>query len=159
MPQKIECETGITEDQIEYLLTGTSWGALAGDVFKTPIDEKRAWKQNRASLLATYLEKYGEFSRPWAWWQFDAVEPRQVDEAGDFMKTEAVYLEHHAELLTKAEKEHLQNHGLTRWQQMPVSEMTDVEDYKSQNYRDLLSADELAALEEHLASTKKESIQ
>jgi hypothetical protein len=77
MPKHIDRETGLTEDQTEYLLTGMSWGELAGGAFKTPEDEARTWKQNRARLISRYQQKHGPFCRPWAWWKHDAPELRR----------------------------------------------------------------------------------
>jgi hypothetical protein len=162
MPKYLQEDVGITENQLKYLLTGESWGAFSQ--FKTPQEEASAWRRLRNKLIA----QCALFNRPWAWWQYDAPEPRRrIDSApstgggdfgmggdGDCLDYESipVYLVRHPELLTPHEKKHLQEHGLTSWQRMPASEMADT-DYL-QAHPELLADFELAALQDYVKSTR-----
>ena len=38
---------------------------------------KEAWETHRATVMERHREKFGLFTRPWAWWRFDAPKPRR----------------------------------------------------------------------------------
>jgi hypothetical protein len=145
-------EKGLTKTGRDLLLTGYDW--FNEKPFADESEQREAWNANREDLNEEWEKDNGMFSRCWAWWEYDAPEPTQ---AGD---TEAAYLERHPQLLTQAEKNHLQDHGLTKWQRMPASELADLDQFiNSPNWRALLNADELEALNQHIAMTQKRTVQ
>jgi hypothetical protein len=59
----------------EHLLTGQDWSVLDGPL----LDDgalRLAWEQLRDELLAEHVAEHPG-SRPWAWWRWDAPEPRR----------------------------------------------------------------------------------
>lgn len=77
----------LSREQKEFLLAG--WG-LGGE-FPDEAAMKTAWEENRAELMAEWFTPRGDYTvdpmhwkehglgtRPFAWWKFDAPEPRKV---------------------------------------------------------------------------------
>jgi hypothetical protein len=54
---------------------GTKWGIVLG----VPSDEQRKalWREHGAGIVADWISVHPG-SRPWAWWRWDAQEPRRV---------------------------------------------------------------------------------
>jgi hypothetical protein len=75
-PHRRRAEYG--PDDIRLLLRGYSWfGALTdrhGDIDMAAAAE--AWESLRDDLLPAYIADHPG-QRPWAWWAFDATEPRR----------------------------------------------------------------------------------
>lgn len=72
-------ERGCPEAVREFLLCGFWFADVFGnpDSEAPPIDELRdTWEDIGDSLLAEHLAE-SPGSRPWAWWEFDAPEPRK----------------------------------------------------------------------------------
>ena len=70
---------GWTEAHREHLLTGYDWSAILGGGFGPDPDVAvlgEAWRELRDALLPAWIAEHPG-RRPWAWWQFDAPEPRR----------------------------------------------------------------------------------
>ena len=63
----------ITPWELEKIISGFEYDFLAG---KENSNVESAWKNNRGWLLEEHVKKYPG-TRPWAWWRFDAAEPRK----------------------------------------------------------------------------------
>ena len=67
-----------SERTVTRLLTGHDWPFLDGFAPALTDEELRAaWKALGKELLKEFIEK-NPGRRPWAWWQFEAKEPRRV---------------------------------------------------------------------------------
>src|SRR5262249_49105146 len=65
----------------EHLRTGDSFEVELGEVTITEDQLREAWEQLRERVLAEHIaEQPG--TRPWAWWQWDAPEPRRKLDPG-----------------------------------------------------------------------------
>lgn len=69
---------GYTREQIEQLLTGRNWLERGFGTHENCDVEamRRAWKELRNELLPDWIAGHPG-TRPYAWWRFDAPEPRQ----------------------------------------------------------------------------------
>ena len=88
------------DQHVMYLERGYSF--FAGEGFRRNPDPeliKSAWADLGSDIMARWIVEHPG-TRPWAWWQFDAPEPRKEDE------TEAACLQRRG-LLTKAESDAL----------------------------------------------------
>lgn len=68
----------LTDGQVAYLRTGVALPGSA-DIYFFKIDDekvKAAWESVGADLTAECIKR-SPGSRPWAWWRFDAPEPRR----------------------------------------------------------------------------------
>jgi hypothetical protein len=138
----------ITDLEREWFLD-EGWGALPPG--PSAERQKELWAVYDDELLAAYRQKNGLFCRPEYWWKHEAPEPRKT--SGDDTETQKAYFLRYPELQTADERQWLKTHLFTRWELMPVSEMTDIKDYESRNFRDLLTDAEFVALQEHIKVT------
>lgn len=161
---------GLSEVAREQLLTGQDF--FNDKPFASEQEQLQVWKAHRTELLEEWQKDNGLFTRPWSWWRYEAPELREVVGEdgppldpepgswgkhryghGEIYETEKSYFLRHPELQTTEERKWLETHQFSKWELMPVSEMTDIKDFiGSANYRTLLRDDELRALEEYLKS-------
>ena len=80
---------GLTESQIHHLISGwcidspVRWHERLGFPFKDEDHRKEAWGENRDFLMTLRNDElsYGTYlqgTRPGAWWDYDAPEPRKL---------------------------------------------------------------------------------
>jgi hypothetical protein len=75
-----------TREQRQQLITGFEFfgkGFGREGSINRPLNldlAREAWNELRAELLPEFIASK-PFSRPWAWWQFDAPEPRDKAES------------------------------------------------------------------------------
>jgi len=79
------------------LLTGTDWSFPRVPGFEHDVEERASWERHRDELMEFWLQDPEEWekanpdrdqwvepvpggpgTRPWAWWEYDAPEPRRV---------------------------------------------------------------------------------
>lgn len=172
MPINRSVAVGELEKVMRTMLLTGLW--MTKDLGPSDATLRGLWTEHRPELEAQWVKENGLFSRCWAWWEFgnhrrrllsgeaglgndgDWFGPPSAGDAEDY-ETQFSFLRRHPKLQTAAERAMKLNPATIRWRSMPCSEMTDIEDFQRyQNYRDLLSDDELAALQEHLALTGPE---
>jgi hypothetical protein len=80
---------GLTESQIQHLVLGwcidspVRWHERLGFPFKDETHRKEAWTENRDFLMTLRNDEpsfstYPQGTRPGAWWDYDAPEPRKL---------------------------------------------------------------------------------
>lgn len=90
----------LAEGPAAHLMAGVGYGELVerggvntwtAEDFAAVLEAMRAdWRKHGADVLATWIaEDRGAGTRPYAWWAFDAPEPRDPDES------ESDYLDRH----------------------------------------------------------------
>ena len=82
----------LTEDQTMDLLEGWSLSSKQGS-FKSEEHRRELWEQNRENLLNKKAVGFGEsvierepFTRPAAWWDYEAPEPRRVIKNSEYWR-------------------------------------------------------------------------
>ncbi len=135
--ERIENDTGLTEMQREWMLTGGGWFPFSQGFDEWKRREfPREWKRNRARLLAEYREKFGLFKRPGAYWELEVTDLREL--------TEAAYLLAHPDRLTVEERGYLKREKIHPWALNPKSEWYTPEQFvNGPNIRALLEPEEL----------------
>ena len=88
--RRVKSKMEWTREQRRQLLTGFEFFGQGfgreGSIHR-PIDldlAREAWEELRAELLPEFIASK-PFSRPWAWWRFDAPEPRTTESERDYL--------------------------------------------------------------------------
>lgn len=133
------------------------------DIMEFWLQDLFPWvRDGKANRSGTYGPG-GLFSRPFCWWRWeDLPEPRRIigtdkydpdddDEVGEpIYETEYAYLLRNRALLFDVEKEELERYGISTWRQMPVSELTTLDQFvTSEGFRRHLEPNEAEALREY----------
>jgi hypothetical protein len=80
--RRAKARTGYTDAHIRQLLDGFSFGGdgFDRDTLHGACDRegmRAAWERRKPVILAMWIREY-PCTRPYAWWEFDAPEPRKV---------------------------------------------------------------------------------
>ena len=76
-------DQGLTPEQLEFLFLGETEDGVYNYLWSSEAQEE-LWETHRDEVLREWLKEYEAGTRPFAWWKWDAPEPRRrVGGTGD----------------------------------------------------------------------------